>query len=66
METSTAPAEPELVDAVISSELTVADLWRRYFKLGGRRTRDELRSYLALGMRWNVREHGILKRALVI
>lgn len=57
-------AEPELVDAVINSRLTVGDLWRRYFKLGGGRTRQELQAFLALQSRWGRADHDKLTRAL--
>ena len=65
MKTSTLPAEPKLVNAVINSHLTVADVWRRYFRLGGRRTRQELQAYLGLETRWSIRDHAILERAIV-
>ena len=62
--TSTVSAEPELVDAVINSRLTVGDLWRRYFKLGGGRTRQELQSFLGLESRWGRADRDMLTRAL--
>jgi hypothetical protein len=64
MSTSTLTAEPTLVDAVLAGPLTVGDLWRRYFALGGGRTRQELQAYLGLETRWNISDHDILKNAL--
>ena len=65
MSTNTLHAEPALVDAVLASDLTVGDLWLRYFTLGGDRTRQELQSYLGLESPWGATDHAILEQALV-
>jgi hypothetical protein len=64
MSTSTLYAEATLVDAVMNSDLTVGDLWLRYFVLGGDRTRQELQSYLGLESGWNIGDHDLLQHAL--
>ena len=64
MSTSTLRAEPALVDAVIESDLTVGDLWLRYFALGGDRTRQELQCYLGLESGWDRADHDKLEHAL--
>jgi hypothetical protein len=65
MSRSTLHAEPALMNAFFASNLTVGDLWLRYFTLGGDRTRQELQSYLGLESRWGEIDHAILKRALL-
>jgi hypothetical protein len=58
-------AEPALVDAFFASDLTVGDLWLRYFALGGDRTRQELQSYLGLESPWGEIDHALLEQVLV-
>jgi hypothetical protein len=60
----TEPAEAELVNAVISSDLTVKDLWLRYLALGGCRTRQELQDYLSGEAEWGAEDHDLLAHAL--
>jgi hypothetical protein len=57
-------AEPELVNAVIASDLTVKDLWLRYLALGGSRTRQDLQNYLSGDSAWVARDHDMLAHAL--
>lgn len=64
MNASALHAEPALVDAVLDSDLTVGDLWLRYFVLGGDRTRQELQAYLGLETAWDASDHDILEHAL--
>ena len=64
MSRKTLPAEPALVDAVLKSSLTVGDLWMRYFRLGGDRTRQELQAFLGLESGWGPTDNAILKQAL--
>lgn len=64
MSANTLHAEAALLDAVFASDLTVGDLWLRYFVLGGDRTRQELQSYLGLESGWSSSDHDMLEHAL--
>ena len=57
-------AEPWLVNAVLSGDLTVGDLWLQYHTLGGERTRQELQIYLNGESAWEEADHRLLTRAL--
>ncbi len=59
-----ARAEAELVNAVISGDFTVKDLWLRYLALGGGRTRQELQDYLSGDVSWAAEDHDLLAEAL--
>ena len=58
------PAEAELVNGVMASDLTVKDLWLRYLALGGNRTRQELQDYLSGESEWDEDDHNLLAQAL--
>jgi hypothetical protein len=60
----TVHAEANLVNAVISSDLTVKDLWMRYLALGGDRTRQELQNYLSGDSGWTAGDRDVLAEAL--
>jgi hypothetical protein len=60
-----ARAESALVNAILSDDMTVGDLWGHYFVLGGQRTRQELQSYLGLQSGWHASDHDLLLKALV-
>jgi len=59
-----AHAEGELVNAVMTSDLTVKDLWLRYLALGGCRTRQELQDYLSGESSWSADDRDLLQHAL--
>lgn len=59
-----AHAEGELVNAVLTSDLTVKDLWLRYLALGGERSRQELQDYLSGEATWPAGDHDLLQHAL--
>jgi hypothetical protein len=57
-------AEPWLVNAVLSGDMTVGDLWAQYHALGGSRTRQELQIYLNGESVWDETDYRLLTQAL--
>jgi hypothetical protein len=57
-------AEPWLVNAVLSGDLTVGELWVQYHTLGGERTRQELQIYLNGESAWDEADYRLLTQAL--
>jgi hypothetical protein len=60
----TVHADAALVNAIITSHVTVKHLWVRYRSLGGARTRQELQDYLTGVSQWSEGENALLTFAL--
>jgi hypothetical protein len=60
----TIDAGSELAAGLVVGDLTVADLWVRYYALTGRHSQDDLTSYVRGEIQWRPRQHNIAVLAL--